>query len=149
MADLWKEFEQNPITHSACHHLLAISVLLQRQGYARVSDVARELSITRGSASLTLKALKQRGLVDEDANRFLLLSAQGRQIADGVRAKHAVVARFLDEVLQVGSREAELDTCKIEHLISDETGERLARFVEFFSADEETARDFRRAWERL
>jgi DtxR family Mn-dependent transcriptional regulator len=148
MGDLWKAFEQNPISHSAAHHLLAIHALRQSQGYARVSDVARELNITRGSASLTLKALKQRGLVAEDPNRFLLLSEQGQRIADAVRSKHSVVRRFLEAVLGVQAPEAAADTCKIEHLISDATSGRLARFVELFQSDEEQARAFRRAWAR-
>ena len=69
-SDTWKQFERNPISHSAAHHLIAIAELLQSAGYARVSDVARVLNITRGSASLTLKALRQRGLVVEDDRRL-------------------------------------------------------------------------------
>ena len=75
--DSWKEFEHNPITHSAAHHLVAIAELLEKFGYARVSDVARLLEITRGSVSVTLKGLKQRGLVTEDGRRFLGLSDDG------------------------------------------------------------------------
>ena len=47
--DAWKEFDQNVVSHSAAHHLMAVDDLVQRLGYARVSDVARRLSITRGS----------------------------------------------------------------------------------------------------
>ena len=41
--DSWKEFEQNAVSHSAAHHLVAIAELLSEYGYARVSDVARLL----------------------------------------------------------------------------------------------------------
>jgi len=79
--ETWKAFEQNPITHSAAHHLVTIAELLEEYGYARVSDVARSLHITRGSASITLKNLKARGLVTEDDRRFLGLSDEGMEIA--------------------------------------------------------------------
>ena len=38
--DVWKQFEENNITHSAAHHLLAIRELRTTRGYARVTDVA-------------------------------------------------------------------------------------------------------------
>ena len=66
-AGVWKEFEQNPITHSAAHHLMAIGDLTQRLGYARVSDVAKQLKITRGSVSISLRGLKKDGLFDRAA----------------------------------------------------------------------------------
>ncbi len=42
MHDVWKQFEENNITHSAAHHLLAIMELKAARGYARVTDVAAE-----------------------------------------------------------------------------------------------------------
>ena len=54
MHDVWKQFEENNITHSAAHHLLAIFDLKKERGYARVSDVARRLNmpgVSLGAAS--------------------------------------------------------------------------------------------------
>ena len=59
--DIWKKFQENPITHSGAHHLLAIYNLVNERGYARVTDIAKRLSITTGSVSTNLKVLKQRG----------------------------------------------------------------------------------------
>ncbi len=144
--DVWKQFERNPISHSAAHHLTSIAELLERSGYARVSDVARALSITRGSASLTLKTLRQRGLVVEDENRFLKLSADGERVARAVRGKKFLLHSFLHNVLGVSSQVAEEDTCKIEHLVSHETADRLARFLRFISSDDAKAQAFVDAW---
>ena len=55
--ETWKEFDHNEISHSAAHHLMAVDDLIRKFGYARVSDVARMLNITRGSVSITLKSL--------------------------------------------------------------------------------------------
>ena len=65
--DIWKKFEENNITHSAAHHLLAILELREKRGYARVTDVARELNITTGSASINLKSLKSKNLIIEES----------------------------------------------------------------------------------
>ena len=147
MDDVWKLFEQNPISHSAAHHLVAIVELHERNGYARVSDVAKLLNITRGSASLTLKALKQRGLVEEDENRFLRLSEEGKRVASSVRGRAFLIRRFFMDVLDIPAEDAEIDACKIEHLLSLATAERLAQFLRYFSADSPTAAAFREGWE--
>ena len=39
-----------------------------------------------------------------------------------------------------------MDTCKIEHLISDETAQRLAWFLRFLGSGQEGAKDFLPAW---
>jgi DtxR family Mn-dependent transcriptional regulator len=139
----WKEFDQNPLTHSAAHHLVTILDLLTEFGYARVSDVAKHLEITRGSVSITLKRLKERGLVLEDRNKHLCLSEEGQQIARLVQAKKFVLKRALIELLGVNERQADVDTCKIEHLISTETAERASRVLAWLDRGCLTANAFR------
>ncbi len=138
----WKSFDQQPITHSTAHHLVAIAELLGEYGYARVSDVARRLSITRGSASITLKNLKNRGLVTEDDRRFLGLSDEGAEIAATIRAKKLVMKRLFTELLGVDATQADIDTCKIEHLVSDETAERTTRILRLLESGTAEAEAF-------
>ena len=139
---IWKEFESNEITHSVAHHLAAINELMNQQGYARVSDVARTLEITRGSASLTLKALKERNYVLEDQNKFLRLSEEGKRIIGTVLAKRAIVRKFLRDVLQMDERQAEIDACKVEHLLSAQAGKQLLYFVRYLLSDDAKATAF-------
>lgn len=128
--DVWKQFEENDITHSAAHHILAIYELRKDRGYARVTDVAKHLNITSGSASTNLKALKQKGLIKEDDNRFLALSDQGEALARAVTARRDIFKKFLAEILNVSPEQAEVDACKTEHLISHETSEKLLAFMQ-------------------
>ncbi len=145
--DIWKEYDQNPITHSAAHHIVAIAELLEKFGYARVSDVARELEITRGSASVTLKGLKGRGYVVEDERRFLGLSEKGAQIARSIQAKKQVMKTLFIDLLGVSDHQADVDTCKIEHLISNETAERASRLLAFLQSGESNVDTFLEALE--
>ena len=140
--DVWKEFDQQELSHSAVHHLVCIADLIDEYGYARVSDVARRLEITRGSASITLKRLKQKGFVDEDKRRFLRLSEEGKRITDLVKAKKKAMMRIFTDLLGVSEQQAEIDTCKIEHLISDETLRRATRFLEAVDHNSPEARAF-------
>ena len=138
----WKEFDQNPVTHSAAHHLVAIAELIDEYGYARVSDVARRLEITRGSVSVTLKGLKQRGLVLEDDRRHLRLSEIGEGIAHGVIAKKQVMKELFIRVLGVGEEQADIDTCKIEHLISEEAARRATDLLRFVGSETSEVQEF-------
>ena len=145
----WREYDQNSVTHSAAHHLVAIAELLVEFGYARVSDVARNLGITRGSVSVTLKGLKTRGLVTEDERRFLGLSEEGERIARGVMAKKQVLKGLLIDLLGVPEELADQDTCKIEHLVSDETAERASRALLFLRSGGKEAKAFVAALEKF
>ena len=145
--ETWKEFDHNIITHSAAHHLMAIDELHRKLGYARVSDVARELGITRGSVSISLQPLKKAGLVAQDENRHLRLSASGQALVDAIRTKRTLMVRLLAEVLGVGGVQAEIDACKLEHLVSNETALRLVSFLRFLDSDSGFARELRRRWD--
>ena len=132
--DIWKKFEENNITHSAAHHLLAILELREKRGYARVTDVARELNITTGSASINLKSLKSKNLIVEDENKFLALSEEGEAVARAVLMRKKLLYDFLANILKVRPEQAEIDSCKTEHLISAETAKKLQEFIEKYEA---------------
>ena len=136
----WREFDQNLVSHSAAHHLTTIQFLLDEFGYARVSDVARHLGITRGSVSVTLKGLRHRGLVVEDEHKHLSLSAEGQRIARGIRTKRILIQALFRDVLGVPDEIAEQDACKIEHLISDLTAEAAASLLEGLEETSEAGR---------
>jgi Mn-dependent DtxR family transcriptional regulator len=127
--EVWKEFEENQITHSAAHYLMAIRQLLEDNGYARVTDIAKALNITRGSCSISLKPLKKRGYVVEDDNRVLKLSDEGQRLAELVELNDKLLEILFGEVLGVDSDQAEIDACKIEHLLSIESSTCLSAFV--------------------
>jgi Mn-dependent DtxR family transcriptional regulator len=96
--------------------------------------VAKYLNITRGSATIALGKLKQKGHITEDANKFFRLNQSGMELVNGVFSKRHILIRFLTEVLHLSPETAEVDACKIEHLISRETGEKLLSFMGFFKS---------------
>ncbi len=141
--ETWKEFDANELSHSAAHHLLATyEVGLPYGGWARVSDIARRLEITRGSVSVTLRLLKRRGLLETDDHHMVRLSDRGLRAAQAVMGKRAVVKAFLSAVLNTPEPQADIDSCKIEHLISDETAQRLARLTRLLTSDDPAAQAF-------
>lgn len=140
--EVWKSYEDNALTHSAAHYLMTIHELLATQGYARVTDIAKRLNITRGSCSISLKPLKRRGLVVEDANKFLSLSAEGKRLALVVEKNDELLEGFFRDVLGVSAEQSEVDACKIEHLLSLEASVKLCHFIECIRSDQKPAREF-------
>ena len=148
--ETWKEFEANELTHSAAHHLLAIhEVGAQYGGWARVSDIARALDVTRGSVSIALRALKKRGWIEDGEHHLVKLSPKGVRAVQAVIAKRLVLKAFLTGVLGIPEDQAEIDSCKIEHLISHATGHGLTRFMRFLASGDAEAVDFLRRFHRF
>lgn len=138
-ATYWREFERNTLSHSMAHYLMAIDCLRTQYGYARATDVAENLEVSRGAASMALSQLKKRGWVGEDRNRFLLLTPEGQRIADRVKENFAVLAEFFEEVLGMPHDSACADACKMEHLLSTATGKRLLSLMHFLLGDSQAA----------
>jgi len=66
------------------------------------------------------------------------LSVEGERYVAGLTAKKAAVQAFLTDVLNVSALQAEIDSCKIEHLVSEETLERLNEFLVKWRTQERT-----------
>lgn len=119
------------------HYLRALWEVRGRRGYARLSDVARELGVTPPTISVGLKPLVARGLVTHDDHRFLLLTASGERIAREVHHRFAVVGAFLRDVLGVTEERALHEACLLEHDVSADTAERLLDLIKLLRDDHE------------
>lgn len=135
----WRDFEKNDITHSAAHYLMAVDALRDEFGYARVTDVAEMLEVSRGAASMSISQLKKRGWITEDAHRFLLLTDEGKNMARLVEQNFRILSKFFEEVLGMTGEVAMSDACKMEHLMSLETGRRLVWLMRYILSDETRA----------
>lgn len=113
------------------HYLRAILELREERGYARVVDIATRVGVTKGTVSLTLAQLSERGLVRFDAARFPLLTAAGRRVAADVRGRYTIALAFLTEVLGLPAERASAEACRWEHVVSHEVADRLLDLVRF------------------
>ena len=131
----WREFERNELTHSMAHYLMAIDALRQEFGYARVTDVADKLEVSRGAASMAIANLKKHGWVTEDPNRMLLLTEEGASMANIVEHNFQILSKFFVDILGIDKDTAHADACKMEHLMSLETSQKLVQFMRFLLRD--------------
>ena len=112
------------ITPSGEDYLEAVLVLQQKQGMVRSVDVARHMEVSKPSVCHAVATLREGGFLTMDSDYFLHLTDVGREVAEQIYEKH----RFFTERLiaaGVDPKTAEADACRIEHVISDESFERL------------------------
>src|SRR5262249_14863677 len=94
---------------------------------------------TRGSVSINLRALKKHGWVKTGEHHLVALTPKGLKAVQATAAKRVVVKAFLADVLGTPEPQAEIDSCKIEHLLSHTTGERLFQFMRFLMSNDAAA----------
>ena len=116
------------IKESAENYLEAILVIGKRKGNVRSIDVANELSVTKPSVSVAMKSFKNEGYILVSESGEITLTDKGREIADKVYERHNVIANFLLS-LGVSEENAYADSCKIEHVISEESFDKLKEFI--------------------
>ena len=106
-------------------YLEAILMLSNKQyGDVRSIDVSKELGVTKPSVSNAMKILKNGGYITIDDNGFIKLTPAGMEIAGSTYEKHRVLSIWLENI-GVDSATAAEDACKIEHVISKESFEKL------------------------
>jgi Mn-dependent DtxR family transcriptional regulator len=72
--------------------------------------------------------LRSGGYLELDENGFLVLTDEGKYVANRTYERHLFFTNFFTS-LGVSRETAEDDACKIEHDISDETFQAMKRYV--------------------
>ena len=117
-----KNKKEADLSHSMVHYLLTIHKLKEARGFARVTDIAKDLGLTKGSVSTALNNLKKRDLVhEEDDCKFLALTELGHKEVHKILSSRTLLYYFLKDFVGVSEEVAAKDSCLMEHLISSET----------------------------
>ncbi len=112
------------IKESAENYLETIYMLGKRNGQVRSIDVATELGYSKPSISYAVKRFREDGYLTVDSAGFLRLTPKGLEIAERMYERHGLLSSYL---MSIGVCEATAleDACRIEHVISEETFERM------------------------
>ena len=109
-------------------YLEAILVLQKQKGAVRSVDVARHMEVSKPSVCHAVATLKDGGFLTVDGDFFLHLTDVGRETAEQIYEKHQF---FTIQLIAAGvdPKIAEADACRIEHVISEESFQRLKAAV--------------------
>ena len=119
------------ISSSLEDYLETIYLLVQEQGFARVKDVARARNVKAASVSIALRRLAELDLVRYERREYIALTPEGEKAGRRVFSRHRLLTRFFQEVLNMEAQAASEQACAMEHSLTDEAMDGMARFFEF------------------
>ena len=107
-------------------YLEAILVLYKKTGMVRSVDVARHMEVSKPSVCHAVATLRDGGFLIMDEDRFLHLTDVGREVAEKIYERHCF---FTEQLFAAGvdPKTAEADACRIEHIISQDSFEKIRR----------------------
>ena len=107
-------------------YLEAILVLYKKTGMVRSVDVARHMEVSKPSVCHAVATLRDGGFLIMDEDRFLHLTDVGRDVAEKIYERHCF---FTEQLIAAGvdPKTAEADACRIEHIISQDSFEKIRR----------------------
>ena len=118
------------LTESTEDYLEAILLLSNETDVVRVKDISKKMSVKMPSVHMALHILEDNGFVIHHHYGHVELTDLGRKRASDIYATHQLLVGFLTEILKVPKEQAELDACKMEHVISKQTLSRLSEFIQ-------------------
>jgi len=109
-------------------YLETIYVLSKEGKRVRSIDVGEYMGYSKPSVSRAVGILKKGGYVITDEEGFLVLTEEGRKVAEKTYERHEVLTKIL-VTIGVSEEVASEDACRMEHIISDETFAALKKYA--------------------
>ena len=105
-------------------YLEAVLVLQKKLGMVRSVDVARYMEVSKPSVCYAVGTLREGGFLTMDEKHYLHLTELGRDMAEKIYERHCF---FTHQLISVGVNPqiAEVDACRMEHAVSDESFQRV------------------------
>ena len=116
-------------TESLEMYLENVLVLQNTIGRVRSIDIVHKTGYSKPSVSRAVKLLGNDACIKVDDDGYITLTEKGMDIATQILDRHKIIESFL---LSIGVDEfaADEDACRIEHVISDKTFEKLKAFMD-------------------
>ncbi|MCI8336035.1 MAG: metal-dependent transcriptional regulator [Peptococcaceae bacterium] len=114
---------------SAEMYLETILILQQKKGQVRAIDIAGELNFSKPSVSNAMKLLQAQELILIDDGKLISLTPAGQEIAEEIYERHLLLSEYLMR-LGVSEETATQDACRIEHVISRESFQKIKEHCE-------------------
>lgn len=117
------------ISKSSEEYLKTMYVLKKQNGKIRVTDIANKMNCTKPSVNKAIYNLKDEGMLEYESYGEIELTVDGENLAKKILEAYDIVYLFLKDVLDLEADDAEKEAEKIKSVITDETINKLAKYV--------------------
>ena len=121
--------EAPKVTHALEDYLKAIYVLAEESQPVIAARMAAETGVSASTIFATLRRLEKDGYVTINRRKEIHLTVEGRNIAEKIVRRHFLTERFLTDLLGLDWVKAHQEAHRLEHAISQEVEERLAKLL--------------------
>ena len=95
----------------------------------KMSDVAANLGVTKPSCHKAMGQLKEKGYILQERYGGIQITEAGKALGNAIYLRHQLITYFLMHSLNIDATLAENDACRLEHVLSEETMEAIATWV--------------------
>ena len=117
------------LSKSLEEYLKTMYILKKQNGNIRVTDVAIQMNCSKPSVNKALHNLKNNNMVNYETYGTIELTKQGEELAKKILETYDIVYLFSKDVLGLEEEEAQEQAEKIKSVISDNTINKLAKYV--------------------
>lgn len=121
------------LTPSLEDYLETILHLERKNRVARVKEIAEHLQVQMPSVTGALKTLRTKSLINYEKNSYISLTEKGLSVAAAIENRHDIILTFLEQILLLPPKDASDQACKIEHVITTETAQRLKNCTRYLT----------------
>lgn len=122
-----------PLTESLEDYIEMICRISNKEGYARINDLARMLNVAPSSASKMVNKLRELGFVIFPKYGIILLTERGNEIGAYLIWRHKTLERFLR--LVNGEDNVTKTVEQIEHYIDEKTAKNIEKVSDFLESN--------------
>lgn len=130
-------------TPSMEDYIEQIYLLIEEKGYARVSDIAENLSVHPSSVTKMVQKLDHEKYLIYEKYRGLVLTANGKKVGKRLVYRHELLEQML-RLIGVKEENIYHDVEGIEHHLSWNAIDRIGDLVEFFEESSSRVEDLRK-----
>ena len=111
-------------------YLESIYLIHKSGNTVRTKELAKKLNVRLPSVTEAVKKLAKKNMLNYKRYGNIIMTKKGEKAAKSVYKKHKLLYNFFVNVLGIDKNIAEDDACKIEHVISKNTMDKLEKFLE-------------------
>jgi DtxR family transcriptional regulator, Mn-dependent transcriptional regulator len=123
--------EHHKITPTIEDYLRTIFVLGEEIQPVIAARVATEMGVSPSTMVMTLRRLQTQGYLKVERRKEIHLTPKGRRVAEGILRRHFLTERLLTDVLGMDWVKAHQEAHRLEHAISPEVEEKLAKLLRY------------------
>lgn len=121
--------ENSKITPTGEDYLRTIFVLGEEIQPVIAARVADDMGVSPSTMVMTLRRLEGQGYLTVERRKEIHLTSKGKKVAEGILRRHFLTERLLTDILGMDWVKAHQEAHRLEHAISAEVEEKLAKLL--------------------